>query len=230
MVDKIKEILFSIWEDAEYVATSECMRIHFKGIGKTLEITKSYSIVKGVDVSFVGDHHTKKLFLRDSEEVEKYLREIITRLYIFHNEPEGFMKEVVTVDYDNCFDKNLNVVNYVRFKMLCGYDCFILTYRFDELNKYRYKRSPTNDDLWKNVKGFFPDRKVLFMNSKLKGEYLAYAQNVVEHIDDSMDEINSIRRYAPHVKRIWVDSFGNLNDMMSLYNKGQIKPTIINLN
>lgn len=117
-----------------------------------------------------------------------------------------YKSKATTIDFDGCYstnsERNKLVYDFTKKRLFEGHDCFILTYRFDELNKHRYPLSPTNDDLWEMTSSLFMKHHVIFMNTTLKGKYLAHCLHVVEHIDDSTEELDSIRRYAPHVKRL----------------------------
>lgn len=114
----------------------------------------------------------------------------------------GRDRKIVTVDYDHTFC-HPHTKEAIREFMRRGYEIFILTYRFDELNKHRYPINPTNDDMYNALEEFgIGKEKIIFMNSELKGKYLSYTPNVLYHIDDREEELQSIKRYAPHVRLI----------------------------
>lgn len=112
-------------------------------------------------------------------------------------------KKIATIDYDNCFKYQV-VQDFVKELLSDGWKIFILTRRFDELNKHRFPSAPTNEDLYEVVTAFgIPRENIIFTNSELKGRYLSNTK-VSIHVDDSNCELDSIVRYSPHVTAIKV--------------------------
>lgn len=97
----------------------------------------------------------------------------------------------VTFDFDNTLTRK-HVQDYFKSLVKKGVDVWLLTSRFDELNKHRYHQNPTNDDLWKLIDELkFPRHKVLFTNFELKANYLKETK-VLWHLDDDLLELKSI--------------------------------------
>jgi hypothetical protein len=99
---------------------------------------------------------------------------------------------IVTFDFDSTLDKP-QVQEYAKELIQRGIDVWVLTSRFDELHKHRYKINPTNDDLWKVIDELgLPRWKVRFTCMRDKAEYL-YGTNVIWHLDDDLIELYNIR-------------------------------------
>jgi hypothetical protein len=93
------------------------------------------------------------------------------------------MDKIVTIDFDGTLTKP-EVQDYVKELMKRGIDVWIVTSRFDDLQKHRYPHNPTNEDLWQVVDSIgIPRYKVRFMCMESKANYLRFT-NSFFHLDD----------------------------------------------
>jgi len=105
---------------------------------------------------------------------------------------------VLTVDFDNTLTR-LDVQEYIKELIGIDIDVWVLTMRYDELHKHKWKSSPTNQDLYDVLdKIGLPKHKVIFCNMEgwESGEHNAKAKylrgtNVLLHLDDSERELMS---------------------------------------
>lgn len=57
------------------------------------------------------------------------------------------MKHIVTFDFDSTLSRQ-DVQDYATSLIKKGFDVWVLTSRYDELHKHRYRHNPTNEDLY----------------------------------------------------------------------------------
>lgn len=103
------------------------------------------------------------------------------------------MRKIVTFDFD-CTLSRKDVQDYAISLIKKGVDVYVLTSRYDELHKHRYKLNPTNEDLYKVTDRLGIERaKIRFQCMRPKAEYL-FGTNVIWHLDDDYIEVNEINR------------------------------------
>ena len=101
----------------------------------------------------------------------------------------------VTIDFDGTLTLP-EVQEYVKELIQDNIDVRILTSRYDDINKHRYPRNPSNEDLWALVdKLKIPHSKVHFMNMNSKGRYLANTK-VRLHLENDPKDISNIRTFS----------------------------------
>lgn len=99
----------------------------------------------------------------------------------------------VSFDFDNTLSHKI-VQDFAVSLINRGIDVWVLTSRYDELHKHKYRYNPTNDDLYKVTDRVGIDRtKIRFQCMRPKTEYL-YNTNVIWHLDDDYVEVNEINR------------------------------------
>lgn len=106
------------------------------------------------------------------------------------------MKTIITIDYD----QTLSIPSTQEYiKELLNdpkVECYVLTARYDDLNKHSYQKNPSNEDLWLTIdKLLIPREKVVFMNMKSKGKYLNNTK-VFAHLDNCTKEIADIKTHS----------------------------------
>ena len=98
----------------------------------------------------------------------------------------------ITFDFDGTLSRK-DVQEYAIELIKKGIDVWVLTTRYDELNKHRYEPNPTNDDLWEVIDSLkIPRWKVRFTNMEWKANYLLHT-NVLLHLDDNYKEFIKMR-------------------------------------
>lgn len=108
----------------------------------------------------------------------------------------------VTFDFDSTLSRP-EVQDYAKELINYKMDVWVLTSRFDELNKHKYPHNPTNEDLYAVTdKLLIPREKIRFTNMRPKAEYLE-GTRVLWHLDDDDVELYDIRRLT---KTIGVNS------------------------
>lgn len=114
--------------------------------------------------------------------------------------------KVVTFDFDGCLSMP-HVQEYAKELLDKGYEVWVVTARFDQLNLHRYiNRDWNNDDLWEVVDRLeIPRWKVRFMNMESKANYLA-TTTAIWHLDDDHIELFDIRNFKIRTKGIQVNS------------------------
>jgi hypothetical protein len=102
-------------------------------------------------------------------------------------------KKIVTFDFDSTLSRK-DVQDYAFSLINKGIDVWVLTSRYDELHKHKYRHNPTNEDLYKVTdKLKIPRDKIRFTCMRDKAEYL-FGTNVIWHLDDDFVELNIINR------------------------------------
>lgn len=100
---------------------------------------------------------------------------------------------IVSFDFDNTLSR-LDVQQYAKELIARGVEVYVLTSRYDELHKHRYKHNPTLEDLYKVTDGVgIPRNRIRFQIMRDKSEYL-YGTNVLWHLDDDWLEVNQINK------------------------------------
>lgn len=103
------------------------------------------------------------------------------------------MAKIVTFDFDSTLSRQ-DVQDYAFSLIKKGFDVWVLTSRYDELHKHKYRINPTNEDLYKVTdKLQIPREKIRFTCMRDKAEYL-FGTDVIWHLDDDFVEINNINR------------------------------------
>jgi len=103
------------------------------------------------------------------------------------------IKPIVTFDFDSTLSRQ-DVQDYATSLIKKGFDVWVLTSRYDELHKHRYRHNPTNEDLYYVTdKLEIPRWKIKFTCMRDKAEYL-FGSNVLWHLDDDFVELNNINR------------------------------------
>src|SRR3989304_5862681 len=103
------------------------------------------------------------------------------------------IKPIVTFDFDSTLSRQ-DVQDYATSPINKGFDAWVLTSRYDELHKHRYRHNPTNEDLYYVTdKLEIPRWKIKFTCMRDKAEYL-FGSNVLWHLDDDFVELNNINR------------------------------------
>ena len=101
--------------------------------------------------------------------------------------------KIVTFDFDSTLSRQ-DVQDYAYSLIKKGFDVWVLTSRYDELHKHKYRHNPTNDDLYKVTdKLGIPRWKIRFTCMRDKAEYL-FGTDVIWHLDDDFVELNNINR------------------------------------
>jgi hypothetical protein len=117
---------------------------------------------------------------------------------------------LVTFDFDGTLSRK-DVQEYALELISKGIDVWVVTSRYDELHKHRYKINPTNDDLWEVIdKLNIPRWKVRFTCMELKANYLFHT-NSIFHLDDNTDEFFEMRKLKCKTKGVQVSSGGFQN-------------------
>lgn len=115
------------------------------------------------------------------------------------------MNKIVTFDFDSTLSRN-DVQEYAKELINKGFDVWVLTSRYDELHKHRFKHNPTNSDLYKVTDRLgIPRWKIRFTCMRAKAEYLKDT-NVIWHLDDDSFELNMINK---ETKTTGISVFGN---------------------
>lgn len=92
----------------------------------------------------------------------------------------------IAIDFDKTLTRS-DVQEFVLELIEKGIDIYILTYRYDNANFYKYegKYQPyDNIDLWEFVERLGLSRKVIFTNCQPKSEYLNMTNDFVLLLDD----------------------------------------------
>ena len=115
------------------------------------------------------------------------------------------MKQIVTFDFDGTLEKK-HVQEYAKELIDRDIDVWILTTRYDELHKHRYKANPTLDDLYivSDMLGL-PRWKIRFTCMEFKAIYLKET-NVIWHLDDNYEEFIHFRKLKVKTVPIQVNS------------------------
>lgn len=101
--------------------------------------------------------------------------------------------KIVTFDFDSTLSHKI-VQDFAKSLILKGFDVFVLTSRYDELHKHKYRVNPTNEDLYNVTDNLGICRtKIRFQCMRDKAEYL-FGTNVIWHLDDDIFEVESINR------------------------------------
>lgn len=101
--------------------------------------------------------------------------------------------KIVTFDFDSTLSRK-EVQDYAESLIKKGFDVYVLTSRYDELHKHKYRHNPTNEDLYKVTDRIgIPRHKIRFTCMHPKSEYL-FGTSVLWHLDDDFVEINSINK------------------------------------
>lgn len=112
---------------------------------------------------------------------------------------------IVTFDFDGTLSRK-DVQEYALELISKGIDVWVVTSRYDELQKHRYKINPTNDDLWEVIDRLnIPRWKVRFTCMDYKASYLLHT-NSIFHLDDNCDEFFEMRKIKCKTKGIQVKS------------------------
>ncbi len=102
-------------------------------------------------------------------------------------------KKIVTFDFDSTLSRT-DVQDYAKSLISKGIDVWVLTSRYDELHKHKYKDNPTLDDLYEVTDRLgIPRWKIRFTCMRDKAEYL-FGTNVIWHLDDDFIELNLINK------------------------------------
>ncbi len=100
-------------------------------------------------------------------------------------------RQIVTFDFDSTLSHKI-VQDFAKSLMIKGIEVLVLTSRYDELHKHKYRHNPTNEDLYKVTDRLGIDRaKIRFQCMRPKAEYL-FGTNVIWHLDDDYVEVNEI--------------------------------------
>ena len=117
---------------------------------------------------------------------------------------------LVTFDFDGTLSRN-DVQEYALELISKGVDVWVVTSRYDELHKHRYKINPTNDDLWDVIdKLNIPRWKVRFTCMDWKAPYLFYTKAIF-HLDDNEKEFSQMRNIKCKTVGVQVSSGGFKN-------------------
>lgn len=101
----------------------------------------------------------------------------------------------VSFDFDSTLDRK-EVQDYVRSLIYRGVDVWVVTSRYDELHKQRFRNNPTNEDLYKVTDELnIPRYKIRFTCMRSKHEYLNKS-DILWHLDDDWTELKSIKAYT----------------------------------
>lgn len=112
------------------------------------------------------------------------------------------LSKIVTFDYDHTISNRLEVQEYCKELIGRGLDVWIVTARYDDLQKHRYPTNPTNECLYKILDEIgLPKHKVRFMCMESKHTYLEHTY-VLWHLDDDTIELENINMYC---KTIGID-------------------------
>ena len=97
----------------------------------------------------------------------------------------------ISFDFDGTLDRPA-IQNYFKELRSRGYDVWVVTRRYDDLNKHRYIYNSTNEDLWAIIDSLeHPREKVMFTNYEYKDSYLKNT-HVKIHIDDDPVELSKL--------------------------------------
>jgi hypothetical protein len=102
----------------------------------------------------------------------------------------------VSFDYDKTLSR-LEVQEYAAELIERGYNVHVVTARYSELQKHRWKASPHNEDLWEVIdKLGIPHRNVHFTNMDIKSNLFKHTPHVLFHLDDDAVELLMIANYT----------------------------------
>lgn len=114
------------------------------------------------------------------------------------------MSQVVTFDFDGTLQL-LPVQEYAKELISRGFNVWVVTSRYDDLQKHRYPANATNEDLWEIVDSIGIERhKVRFMCMESKSLYLMNTKAIF-HIDNDPLELIEIE-HQTNVKAVDVHS------------------------
>ncbi|WP_336065529.1 hypothetical protein [Mesoflavibacter sp. CH_XMU1404-2] len=100
-------------------------------------------------------------------------------------------RQIVTFDFDSTLSHKI-VQDFAKSLILKGFEVWVLTSRYDEIHKHKYRHNPTNEDLYKVTDKIGIDRtRIRFQCMRPKAEYL-FGTNVIWHLDDDYVEVNEI--------------------------------------
>lgn len=100
-------------------------------------------------------------------------------------------RQIVTFDFDSTLSHKI-VQDFAKSLILKGFEVWVLTSRYDEIHKHKYRHNPTNEDLYKVTDRLGIERtKIRFQCMRPKAEYL-FGTNVIWHLDDDYVEVNEI--------------------------------------
>jgi hypothetical protein len=131
--------------------------------------------------------------------------------------------KIVTFDFDSTLSRQ-DVQDYAYSLIKKGFDVWVLTSRYDELHKHKYRHNPTNDDLYKVTdKVGIPRWKIRFTCMRDKAEYL-FGTDVIWHLDDDFVELNKINK---ETKTIGISVIGSeykskCNRLLGIENKKSV--------
>lgn len=92
----------------------------------------------------------------------------------------------IAIDFDKTLTR-LDVQEFVQELISKGVDVYVLTYRYDNANFYKYNgiyQPYDNIDLWEVVERLGLSRKVIFTNCQPKSEYLNMTGDFKLLLDD----------------------------------------------
>ena len=119
-------------------------------------------------------------------------------------------QNLVTLDFDGTLSRT-DVQEYALELISKGVDVWVVTSRYDELQKHRYQINPTNNDLWEVVDRLnIPRWKVRFTCMEWKANYLFHT-NAIFHLDDNSDEFFEMKRIKCKTVGVQVSSGGFQN-------------------
>ncbi len=101
--------------------------------------------------------------------------------------------KTVSIDFDGTL-ATLPVQKYAKKLIDLGYDVWVITARYDQLNIHRwtYDYTVSNTWLWEIIDGLgLPREKVIFTNMRPKALYLVHT-NIIWHLDDDDMELYDI--------------------------------------
>lgn len=99
---------------------------------------------------------------------------------------------IVSFDFDSTLSRK-DVQEYAKELISRGIDVWVVTSRFDDLQKHLYPFNPSNEDLWSVVDELSIARhKVRFTCMESKSKYLVRTK-VIWHLDDDSIELSEMR-------------------------------------
>ncbi|HAY3553765.1 hypothetical protein [Elizabethkingia meningoseptica] len=102
------------------------------------------------------------------------------------------MNPIVTFDFDKTLSRT-DVQQYAKQLIKRNITVWVVTARYDELQKHRWVANPCNEDLYKVIEEVgIPRHQVRFQCMTLKSDYLKHTK-VLWHLDDNEDELYNIK-------------------------------------
>jgi len=124
--------------------------------------------------------------------------------------------KIVAFDFDGTLSLK-TVQNFAKSLIKKGVEIVVLTSRYDELHKHKYRQNTTNEDLYKVTDSLGIDReKIRFQGMRSKAEYL-FGTTVIWHLDDDDVEVKDINDQTD-TKGINVTLDGWKNECKSILN------------